>query len=91
MVDKKTKEISDELTALIQKLKESDRKIDEISKQQVLLKHEYRSTRDKVFKEEIMKKWNNLQKKMETLEKKRRKIIEKKNEINFKRKWKGWK
>ena len=91
MADKKTGEIPDELTTLIQKLKESDRNIDEISKQQVLLKHEYRSTRDKVLKEDIMKKWNKLQKKMETLEKKRRKIIEKKNEINFKRKWKGWK
>jgi predicted nuclease with TOPRIM domain len=81
----------DELAEIVKRLNKTDQKIDEVSKQWVLLKHEYRSSRDKLFKLEIKKKWDKLQKKMETLEKRRRKIIELKNEINYKRRWKGWK
>ena len=81
----------DELVEIIKLLNETDEKIDGISKQWVVLKHEYRSTRDAALKAEIKKKWDRLQKKMETFEKRRRGIIEKKNEIEFKRKWKGWK
>ena len=65
--------------------------MDDVSKQWALLKHEYRGTRDVALKAEIKKKWDKLQKKMETLENKRRKIIEEKNEIEFKKRWKGWK
>ncbi len=81
----------DELAEIVKRLNKTDQNIDEVSKQWVLLKHEYRSTRDKLLKLEIKKKWDKLQKKMETLEKRRRKIIELKNEINYKRRWKGWK
>ena len=81
----------DELAEIVKRLDDTDKKIDEISKQWVVLRHEYRSTRDKVLKVEIKKKWDKLQKKMETLEKRRRKIIEEKSEIEFKKKWKGWK
>ena len=71
-------------------MNETEEKIDEISRQLALLRHEYRSTRDDEIKAEIMKKWDKLQKKMETLEKKRQKTIEEKNEIEFKSRWKGW-
>ncbi len=81
----------DELVEIVKRLNETDQKIDEISKQWVVLKHEYRSTRDATLKLEIKKKWDKLLKKMETLEKRRRKIMEKKNEIEFKGRWKGWK
>ena len=81
----------DELAEIVKRLNTTDQNIDEVSKQLVLLKHEYRSTRDKLLKLEIKKKWDESQKKMETLEKRRRKIIELKNEINYKRRWKGWK
>ena len=83
--------MADELAEAVKRLDNTDKKIDEISKQWVVLRHEYRSTRDKVLKAEIKKKWDKLQKKMETLEKRRRKIIEEKNEIEYKKKWKGWK
>jgi chromosome segregation ATPase len=83
--------MTDELVETVKHLNETDKKIDEISKQWVVLRHEYRSTRDKALKAEIKKKWDKLQKKMETLEKRRRKIIEEKSEIEFKKKWKGWK
>ncbi len=56
----------------------------------VVLKHKYRSTRDKVIRKEVKEKWDMTQKKMDKLEKKRREIVEKKNEIEFKGKWKGW-
>lgn len=75
---------------IVNRLNQTEKKIDELSRQQILLRHEYRSTRDDAFRVEIMKKWDQLQKKMETLEKKRQKIIEEKNEIEFKSKWKGW-
>ncbi len=81
----------DELAEIVKRLNKTDQKIDEVSKQWVLLKHEYRRTRDAMLKLEIKKKWDKLQKKMETLEKRRRKIIELKNEINYKIRWKGWK
>jgi predicted nuclease with TOPRIM domain len=80
----------DEFAEMVKLLNETDEKIDEVSKQWVVLRHEYRRTRDVMLKLEIKKKWDKLQKKMETLEKRRRKIIEKKNEIDFKRRWK-WK
>jgi len=80
-----------EMTKVVQRLNETDEKIDELSNQLVWLKHEYRRTRDGMLKAEIKKKWDKLQKKMDTLEKRRRKIIEKKNEINYKRKWTHWK
>jgi len=80
----------DEFAEMVKLLNETDEKIDEVSKQWVVLRHEYRRTRDVLLKLDIKKKWDKLQKKMETLEKRRRKIIEKKNEIDFKRRWK-WK
>jgi len=80
-----------EMAKVVQRLNETDEKIDELSNQLVWLKHEYRRTRDGMLKAEIKKKWNKLQKKMDTLEKRRRKIIEEKNEINYKRKWTHWK
>ncbi len=83
--------MTDELAEIVKRLDDTDKKIDEISKQWVVLKHEYRSTRDKALKAEIKEKWDKLQKKMETLEKRRRKIIVEKNEIDFKKRWKGWK
>ena len=83
--------MADEFAEIVKRLNDTDKKIDEISKQWVVLRHEYRSTRDKALKAEIKEKWDKLQKKMERLEKRRRKIIEDKNEIEFKKKWKGWK
>ncbi len=80
--------MTDELVEIVKRLNKTDEKIDEISKQWVVLKHEYRNTRDKNLKLEIKKKWDKLQTKMETLEKKRRKIIEEKSELDFKRRWK---
>ncbi|MGV7225377.1 MAG: hypothetical protein ACQ9CV_00455 [Nitrosopumilus sp.] len=79
------------LEKTIKDLKEIDEKIDKISKQWAVLKHEYRSSKDPILRSEIKEKWDKLQKNMKTLEKKRRGIIEKKNEIEFKNKWKGWK
>ena len=76
---------------LIQILKETDEKIDKVSKQWIWLKHEYRKNKDPAFRLNIKKKWNRLQKKMEELEKRRRELIEKKNEIDYKRKWKIFK
>ncbi len=64
-----------EMVKVVQRLNETDEKIDEISNQLVWLKHEYRRTRDGMLKAEIKKKWNKLQKKMDTLEKRRQKII----------------
>jgi len=72
------------------KIRTPEQKMDELSIQMALLRHEYRSTRDVTIKVEIMKKWDKLQKKIERLEKKHQKIIEEKNEIEFKSKWKGW-
>jgi len=83
--------MADEFSEIVKRLNDTDKKIDEISKQWVILRHEYRSTRDKALKLEIKKKWDELQKKMEMMEKRRRKIIVEKSEIDFKRKWKGWK
>ena len=83
--------MTDELAEAVKRLEDTDKKIDEISKQWVVLRHEYRSTKDKALKVEIKKKWDKLQKKIETLEKRRRKIIEEKSEIEFKKRWKGWK
>ena len=79
------------LEKTIKDLKEIDEKIDKISKQWAVHKHEYRSSKDPILRSEIKEKWDKLQKNMKTLEKKRRGIIEKKNEIEFKNKWKGWK
>ena len=81
----------DLLEKAINDLKKIDEKIDEVSKQWTVLKHEYRSNKDPILRVEIKKKWDKLQKKMEMLEKKRRVLIEKKNEIEFKGRWKGWK
>ena len=72
------------------RLNQTEAKMDELSRQRTLLRHEYRSSRDDALKTEIMKKWDELQKKIETLEKKHRKIMEEKNETEFKNKWKGW-
>jgi len=83
--------MASELEDTINYLKKVDEKINDVSKQWVVLKHKYRSSKDPTLRTEIKKKWNRLQKKMETLEKKRRKIIEKKSEIEFKGRWKGWK
>ena len=83
--------MADEWAEILKRLDDTDKKIEEISKQWVVLRHEYRSTRDKALKLEIKKKWDELQKKMERVEKRRRKIIVEKSEIDFKRKWKGWK
>ena len=83
--------MADEFAEIVKRLNDTDKKIDEISKQWVVLRHEYRSTRDKALKAEIKEKWDELQKKMERLEKRRRKIIVEKSEIDFKRRWTGWK
>ncbi len=83
--------MADELAEIVKRLNEIDEQIDTVSKEWVVLKHEYRRTRDTVIKLKIKKKWDALQKKMETLEKRHRQIIEKKNEIDYKRKWKQWK
>lgn len=78
--------MSDELDKVVKQLDENFEKIDRVSKELVVLKHQYRTTKDKTIRSEIKSKWDKLQKKMDTLEKKRRIIIEKKNEIEFKRK-----
>lgn len=83
--------MTSELEDAINELRKADEKINDVSKQWVVLKHKYRSSKDPILRSEIKKKWNKLQKKMEILEKKRRKIIEKKSEIEFKSRWKGWK
>ena len=81
----------DELAAIVKRLSETDEKIDQISKQWLVLKHQYRVTKDATIRLEIKKKWEKLQKKMETLKKRRRLIIEKKKDIENKKRWKGWK
>ena len=81
----------DELDELMKKLHQNDEKIDEVSKLLVVLKHEYRSIKDRTVRKQVKEKWDVTQKKMDRLEKRRREIVEKKNEIEFKRKWKGWK
>ncbi len=83
--------MADEWAEILKRLDDTDKKIEEISKQWVVLRHEYRSTRDKALKLEIKEKWDELQKKMERVEKRRRKIIVEKSEIDFKRRWTGWK
>ena len=72
-------------------MQEVDQKIDKVSKQWTILKHEYRSTKDPELRVEIKKKWDILQNEMEILEKTRRQSLEKKNDIEFKSRWKGWK
>jgi len=84
-------DIEDEEHRVIQTLNETDKKIDEVSKKWVWLKHEYRKNKDPALRFEIKKKWEKLQKKMEILEKRRRELIEKKNDIDYKRKWKFFK
>ena len=83
--------MTDEYDDVIKQLNQNDEKIDAVSKMLVVLKHEYRSTRDKVVRADVKQRWDMNQRKMDKLEKKRREIVEKKNEIEFKRKWKGWK
>lgn len=83
--------MTDEYDDVIKQLHQNDEKIDKVSKMLVVLKHEYRSTRDKVVRADVKQRWDMNQRKMDKLEKKRREIVEKKNEIEFKRKWKGWK
>lgn len=80
-----------ELETILQKLKKINDKIEKVSKQWGILKHEYRSNKDPQIRKEIKEKWDDLQKEMEDLEKERRIITEQKNEIEFKSKWKGWK
>ena len=83
--------MTDELDAVIKQLNQNDEKIDDVSKLLVVLKHEYRATKDRTIRKQVKEKWDLTQKKMDRLEKRRRIIVEKKNEIEFKRKWKGWK
>jgi len=61
--------IEDEEHKVIQNLNETDKKIDEVSKKWVWLKHEYRKNKDPILRFEIKKKWEKLQKKMETFQK----------------------
>jgi len=70
-----------EMAKVVQRLNETDEKIDELSNQLVWLKHEYRRTRDGMLKAEIKKKWNKLQKKMDTLEKRCQKINSKNSQM----------
>ncbi len=60
----------DELVAIVKRLNKTDEKIDEISKQWVVLKHEYRNTKDKNLKLEIKKKWINYKRRWKHLKKK---------------------
>ena len=83
-------QMTEEYDDVIKQLHQNDEKIDEVSKMLVVLKHEYRSTRDKAVRADIKKRWDLTQKKMDRLEKRRSGIVEKKNQIEFKRKWKGW-
>ncbi|MCV0400731.1 MAG: hypothetical protein K5777_01930 [Nitrosopumilus sp.] len=83
--------MAENLDKVNEELKETDRKIDNVSKKWTILKHEYRSSKDPTLRTEIKKKWDKLQKDMERLEKERREIIEKKNDIELKNRWKGWK
>jgi len=91
IVNAKMIDANNEEHKVIQTLNEIDKKIDEVSKKWVWLKHEYRKNKDPILRLEIKKKWDRLQKKMEMLEKKRRGLIEKKNDIEYKRKWKLFK
>jgi len=81
----------DELAAIVKRLNETDEKIDQISKQWLVLKHQYRVTKDATIRGEIKKKWEKLQKKLDTIKKRRRLIIEKKKDLENKKRWKGWK
>jgi len=81
----------DELAVIVKRLSETDEKIDQISKQWLVLKHQYRVTKDATIRREIKKEWEKLQKKMDTIKKRRRLIIEKKIDIENRKKWKGWK
>lgn len=83
--------MADELARIVKRLSEIDEKIDDISKQWLVLKHQYRVTKDSTIRDEIKKKWEKLQKKSDTLKKRRQLIIEKKKDIENKKKWKGWK
>ncbi|MFQ5475578.1 MAG: hypothetical protein ACE5DT_00935 [Nitrosopumilus sp.] len=83
--------MADELARIVKRLSEIDEKIDDISKQWLVLKHQYRVTKDSTIRDEIKKKWKKLQKKSDTLKKRRQLIIEKKKDIENKKKWKGWK
>ena len=77
----------DESVKIDKELKKINERVDQVSNQLTVLKHEYRLTNDDALKLEIQKRWNELQKKMSTLVKKREKIVEKKNEIDYKAKW----
>ena len=70
-MDEPLVEISKQLIA-------ADYEIDAISKQWIVLKHEYRSSKDPTIRSEIKEKWNKLETKRKNLEMNRRKIIEKK-------------
>lgn len=83
--------MADELSVLVKRLSETDEKIEQISKQWLVLKHQYRVTKDTTIRQEIKKKWEKLQKKMDILKKRRRLIIEKKKDVENKKRWKGWK
>ena len=77
----------DESTKIARQLNNTIEKINGISKYQIVLKHEYRRTKDPVIKLEIKKKWIASQKKLETLENRRRIIAEKKHDVDFKKRW----
>ena len=83
-MDEPIVEVSKELIA-------ANYEINEVSKQWTDLKLEYKNTKDHTKRAEIKEKWDQLQKKMKQLEMNRRKIIERKEEIEFNRRWKGWK
>lgn len=78
---------SDDSIKITGQLNNTIEKIEEISKQQLVLKHEYRRTKDPIIKLEIKKKWNISQKKLETLENRRRVLAEKKHDVDFKKRW----
>ncbi|NNM36190.1 MAG: hypothetical protein HKO48_03640, partial [Nitrosopumilus sp.] len=63
-----------DLETVLNNLKKNNEKIDKVSKQLTIIKHEYRSSKDSQIREEIKKKWDNLQKEKEVLEKEHRKI-----------------
>jgi len=61
--------MNDELQEVIENLKKTDESIYKVSKQWIILKHEYQSRKDPTLRAEIKEKWNKLQKKMETRKK----------------------
>ena len=77
----------DESAEIAKQLNKTNEKITEISKQQVILTHEYRRTTDAALKLEIKKKWDKLHKKVKALEKKREQTIIKQSEVDFKKRW----